>query len=374
MLKLLLGVLLLLAAFLVLFRAPNHWLWLTSVAITNFPYIPMLLSIGIIFWGYRSQQYQMVTMILGVISLVIYALPIVNAYKMNQRLAKNLQAAFPKDVTIAQTPFSFFNMFRKNETVQYTTLQYAAYPDKKLMLDFYANHQNKKAPLVIVIHGGSWQTGDSKQLPELNSYLANRGYNVAAINYRLAPDYKAPAPVEDTKAVIDFFTQHAAQYNIDTNNIILIGRSAGAQIALCTAYVLQLPNIKGVVSYYGPADMVWGAQIKVSKKVLDTETIYNNYFGGQYNEVPQKFVESSATAQATTKAPPTLIIHGAIDPLVSYQHAERLQVVLNKLNIPNYFVALPFATHGCDYSLNGPDGQICTYAVLHFLNAVVINK
>ena len=91
------------------------------------------------------------------------------------------------------------------------------------------------APLVIVVHGGSWESGDNKQLPELNSYLAHKGFNVAAITYRLAPQYKSPAPSEDVHDAIQYFIQHAARYKIDTNNIVLLGRSAGGQIVLSAA-------------------------------------------------------------------------------------------------------------------------------------------
>ena len=207
-------------------------------------------------------------------------------------------------------------------------------------------------------------------MPELNSYLAKKGFNVASINYRLAPAYKAPVPVEDTKDAIKYFIENAEELNIDTNKIVLLGRSAGAQIALNAAYDFHLPNIKGVVSYYGPADMVWGGQIKVSKLVLNTDLIYDNYFGGNYKQVPNKFVESSALESADETSPPTLLIHGNTDPLVSFNHAVHLQKKLNQLKVPNYFLQLPFATHGCDYSLKGPAGQVCTYAVERFIKSV----
>ena len=150
----------------------------------------------------------------------------------------------------------------------------------------------------------------------------------------------------------------------------MIGRSAGGQIALCAAYMLHLPNIKGVVNYYGPADMVWGGQVKVNSAVLNTNKIYDEYFGGQYEQVPDKFRESSAVANANSLSPPTLMIHGTIDPLVSIHHEERLQKKLDSLGVKNYFLRLPFATHGCDYSLKGPAGQVSRYAVLRFLNSV----
>ncbi len=371
MIKLFISILFVLIAMLVLCKAPTNLTWKVAVALTNFPYVPMLLAAILFYFGVKATSYHWPIMISSLVAFIIFSLPIIAGYRVGNDMAKNISNIFAKKNTSnLPTAFSFFNMFRGNVREPFKIVTYKIVDTTNLTSDFYAAKNNKPSPLIITIHGGSWQSGDSKQLPELNSYLAAKGYNVAAINYRLAPTYKAPAPVEDTKAVIDFFTKHAAEYNIDINNIILLGRSAGAQIALCAAYTLQYKNIKGVVSYYGPADMVWGAQVRVSKKVLNTNKIYDDYFGGQYEQVPEKFIESSAVHQAKTNATPTLIIHGTIDPLVSYTHALHLQKKLNELQVPNYFLSIPFATHGCDYNLNGPAGQLCTYAVMEFLQSV----
>src|SRR5205085_8958681 len=91
-----------------------------------------------------------------------------------------------------------------------------------------------------------------------NTELVEAGYNVASINYRLAPAYTYPAPIEDLQAVLAYLRSHATELSIDTNKLILLGRSAGGQIVLSAAYTLRDRAIKGVISFYGPADMVWG--------------------------------------------------------------------------------------------------------------------
>ena len=371
MLKLIFALVLLLISLLVLFPAPANFLWLVAVAVTNFPYVLILLA-GISFYiGICTTKYHWPIMLISLAAFIIYTLPIVAAYRQKKDVPLVMKNIFPvKDENSLPTVFSFLKMFYANVNVPYKTFSYKKVDGKDLTADFYSSSLKIKSPLVIVIHGGSWQGGDSQQLPELNSYLAEKGFNVVSINYRLAPSYKAPAPVEDTRDVINYFLQHAEELNIDSNNIVLLGRSAGAQIALNAAYDFKLPNIKGVVSYYGPADMVWGGQIKVSKLVLNTDLIYGNYFGGTYKQVPQKFIESSALVSADKLSPSTLLIHGNIDPLVFYLHAVHLQKKLNELKVPNYFLELPFATHGCDYSLKGPAGQVCTYAVERFIKSV----
>jgi acetyl esterase/lipase len=371
MIKLFFALLLLLASLLIIFPAPNGFLWKVAVGFTNFPYMPMLLALVLFFIGIKSAKFAIPISVISSIAFIIFSLPIIEAIKKKINIA-DIQKIFPvKDKSTLPNVFSFTKMFGSNVKMNFTTITYKSIGSKNLSLDFYATTNNKPSPLVIVIHGGSWQSGDNKQLPELNSYLAAKGYNVAAINYRHAPAYKAPAPVEDTRDAINFFIANAAKYNIDTNNIVLLGRSAGAQVALCAAYNFHMPNIKGVISYYGPADMVWAGQLPSNAGVLDNNEIYNNYLGGLYKDVPEKFKEISAVQQADSLSPPTFMIHGKIDPLVFHIHPEHLQKRLNELKVPNYYLEFNYATHGCDYSIKSPAGQVCTYAVELFLQSVI---
>ncbi|MEJ7589425.1 MAG: alpha/beta hydrolase [Ferruginibacter sp.] len=217
------------------------------------------------------------------------------------------------------------------------------------------------------MHGGSWAGGDSRQLPELNSELAKAGYSIATINYRLAPKYKYPAPVEDVKTVLSYLRHHAYSLRIDTSSFVLLGRSAGGQIVISAAYTLNDPTIKGVISFYGPLDMVWGYANPTNPLVLNSRKVMADYLGGTYSQVPQQYVNSSGTETATPKAIPTLLIHGENDPLVSYLHGVRLGKKLDSLGVKHYDIYLPWATHGFDWTLNGPGGQLSTWCVMRFL-------
>jgi acetyl esterase/lipase len=331
-----------------------------------------LLALVLLFVGVKSSKFGIPISVISIISFIVFSLPIIEALKKKSDLVELKKIFLVKDESSLPPVFSFTKMFGSNEKVDHEKITYKSIGAKDLTLDFYKSQLKLNfSPLIIVIHGGSWQSGDNKQLPELNSYLAAKGYNVAAINYRLASAYKAPAPVEDTKDAIQFLISHAAEYNIDTNNIILLGRSAGAQVALCAAYNFHMPNIKGVVSYYGPADMVWAGQLPANAGVLDNNEIYNNYLGGLYKDVPEKFKEVSAVQQADSSSPPTLMIHGKIDPLVFHIHPEHLQKRLNELKVLNYYLEFNYATHGCDYSIKSPAGQVGTYAIMRFLQSVI---
>ena len=219
------------------------------------------------------------------------------------------------------------------------------------------------------MHGGSWAGGDSQQLPELNSELAKAGYQVASINYRLAPQHLFPAPIEDLQASLSFLRSNATELQIDTGNFVLLGRSAGGQIVLTAAYTLKDPAIKGVISFYGPADMVWGYKNPTNPLVLNSGKVMADYLGGSYEKVPAQYVNSSATETWQIHPVPTLLIHGKHDPLVSHIHAERLSRKLTGIN--HYELYLPWATHGFDWTLNGPGGQLSTFAVMQFLHAVI---
>ncbi|MEJ7609874.1 MAG: alpha/beta hydrolase, partial [Ferruginibacter sp.] len=318
MIKLIFSLVLLMLSMLVLFRAPTNFFWLVAVALTNFPYIPMLLTGFSFYLGDRAERFHWPILAISSIAFIIFSLPIISGYRQTVTVPTAMNKIFPvNNEDELPVVFSLFKMFTPNATMAFQSFVYKRAGGKDLLADFYPAKIKTPASLVIVVHGGSWESGDNKQLPELNSYLASKGFNVAAITYRLAPGYKAPAPAEDVEDAIRFFMEHAAQFKVDTNNIILLGRSAGGQIVLSAAYTLHLPNIKGVINYYGPADMEWGGQVKVNSLVLNTDKIYRSYFGGLYGEVPEKFRESSALVHADRTSPPTLMIHGTIDPLVS---------------------------------------------------------
>jgi acetyl esterase/lipase len=371
--RLIIAVILCLLSLLTVFKAPTNFFWKVAVAVTEFPWIPLLVSFVFLIFCFKVTAYKIPTLIITGLAFVFYSLPVIEAYIRGNNLPQEMSAVFPskENRNELKQPFSFFTQFTGVgvKQIEPSILTYKTLSERKLNIDFYSGGKTK-APCVIIIHGGSWSSGDSKQLPDLNSYLANRGYHVAAINYRLAPKYKFPAPIEDTKEAIEYLTQHAEELNIDTNNFVLLGRSAGAQIALLAAYTFHDSKIKGVVSFYGPADMAWGATIKTNKLVLDVDKVFSEYLGGLINEVPEVYEESTARNFVAQKSTPTLLIHGPNDGLVSYYHSVRLSETLKKKNVPYYFLNLPWATHGCDYNINGPSGQLSTYTVERFINSV----
>ncbi len=261
MLRLCVLLLLFLPSLLCVYPAPALFCWYIAIMVTEFPWIFIAATLLFLTWGFGLKGYNLAGTIVGICALVLFLRPIIGANIISQRLDENLQQALGKyDIKNPNTSFNVTKMVTGIGAKQlpYQTMTYTNDGTLPLTLDYYAAQRSGNRPCVIVVHGGSWQGGTSQQLPELNSYLAKAGYNVATINYRLAPDFKSPAQVEDLHTALNYLKNNAQRLNIDTNNLVLLGRSAGGQIVLEGAYTFNDPDIKGVISYYGPADMIWG--------------------------------------------------------------------------------------------------------------------
>ena len=356
-------------------QAFTYHLWYVAIMVTEFPWIFILIELLLLVGGFAPQRFQTMGNVIAIVSIALFASPIIRAYTVSQHLPEELVHAFGGTARndLPKSPFQMSRMLTgiMAKTVSSQTLVYSNHPDGlALALDFYPAQVKGLRPCVIVVHGGSWAGGDNKQLPELNSHLALKGYHVAAINYRLAPKYKSPAPVADIYAALHYLKTHAADLRIDTQHFVLLGRSAGAQLVLVAAYAQQDPDIKGVINFYGPADMVWGYAQPANKWVFDSKKVMEDFLNGTYAQVPAQYAASSAVELVSPHTPPTLMIHGQNDVLVAYEHELRLGKKLQANGIPHYLLTLPWATHGCDYTLNGPSGQLSTYAVDYFLSQV----
>lgn len=392
MLRLITILCLLLISLLAVFRAPAYPLWLLSVIVQSYPWIFAAAVLLLLVTGGYNGKFGLINAMASALALVLYLSPVIRAYTTARGLGPKLELAFrviqlhgdstdadainkgKAEMTAAQkaSPFQWQRMFTGMgaAAVPSRTLTYGSADGVNLTLDLYPARQPGPRPCVIVIHGGSWAGGDSKQLPELNRRLAQDGYTVAAIDYRLAPRYHNPVPVEDVHTALNYLRSHATELSIDSNTFVLLGRSAGAQIALLAAYTLQDPAIKGVIDFYGPADMVWGYSAPSNPLVMDSRKVMADYLGGPYPAVPQNYLNSSPIAFVTRQSVPTLMIHGQQDPLVAYEHSTRLNRKLADSGVKHFLLTLPWATHGFDYTLNGPGGQLSTYSVEEFLEII----
>ena len=126
-------------------------------------------------------------------------------------------------------------------------------------LDLYRTKNPKKQkPLIVFVHGGSWQHGNKRDYLFIGETFAREGFDVAVINYQLAPENIFPAFVDDLAQAIHYLNQNKAKLNISTDNMILMGHSAGAFNVMSVVYSAQSQNfkykdqIKAIVGLAGP--------------------------------------------------------------------------------------------------------------------------
>jgi len=207
-------------------------------------------------------------------------------------------------------------------------------------------------------------------LAPLNRYLAARGFGVAAISYRLAPDHPHPAASEDVSAAIAYLKTNAGKFGIDPSRMVLIGRSAGGQLALLEAYRGNDPAIRGVVGFYAPSDQKYGYDHPSKPRVFDSRGILEGFLGGTPATVPEAYASSSPINYVGSHTIPTLLIHGTRDELVFPAQSQRLAERLAAAGRQHLYLEIPWGRHGCDFNFSGPCGQMSTYAIERFLAAV----
>lgn len=109
------------------------------------------------------------------------------------------------------------------------------------ILDVYRPRKasGKKLPVIVSVHGGGWVYGDKEVYQYYCMSLAQHGFAVVNYTYRLAPEFKFPASIEDANMVFGWVIDHAEEYGFDVDNIFAVGDSAGAHqlglyAAICT--------------------------------------------------------------------------------------------------------------------------------------------
>jgi acetyl esterase/lipase len=344
------------------FPVPSKETWYVGIAVPEFPWIFMLASLAMFLWSCYSKKLRVVCMVLSAVTFIIFTSPIARAYNVGSNFDEKLSSTFGVKTSDLKAfhqpkPFSFVQMFTGNGTrkIPFTTYHYAMHTGVDLTLNFTPSAVPGVRPCLIVVHGGSWKRGDNQ---------------VATINYRLAPKFHSPAPQEDLHAAFAWLRTHATELKIDTNNFVLTGRSAGAQIVLTMAYTGNEHGVKGVAAFYGPTDMLWSYKYPDNPLIMDSRAVERDFLGGSPTEVYQKYVAESAMFHVNPQTVPTMLLHGMNDAHVWYQQSERLEKILNDNKVKNMVVLFPWATHGCEYNLNGPAGQLSIYAVERFFYAL----
>jgi acetyl esterase/lipase len=256
-------------------------------------------------------------------------------------------------------------------------IPYADPSQPRQVLDVYSPPGAKNLPVVFWIHGGGWQTGDKKDVQLKPQAFTEKGFVFVSTNYRLLPDVDMGTLIRDVAKAVRWTHEHIAEYGGDPKRLLVMGHSAGAQLAalICIddrylkAEGVPLSAIKGCVPVDGDTFDV-PAIIEVAETRWRTHGLPPAKFSHRekFGNDPAKHKDFSAvTHVAKDKGiPPFLVLHVAGHPDVTAQ-AQRLGNVLKGAGIPVTVFGARETTHSkINADLGKPDDP-ATKALFEFL-------
>ncbi len=246
-------------------------------------------------------------------------------------------------------------------------IRFATAGGVELTLDVYQPPAAGVHPAVVQVYGGAWQRGSPHDDGRFAAHLASLGSVVFAIDYRHAPQWKWPAQMADLRAALEWIRAHGADYRVDVSRVAMIGRSAGAQLALMAAYDSPAMPIKAVVNLYGPTDLEDGYRRPPRPDPFDVRAIEEALLGGSPDQVPHQYRDASPITHVTAASPPTLSIYGSRDHIVHPRYGTMLHERLRRAGVKSVLLEIPWAEHAFDAIANGPSAQIALYYIERFL-------
>lgn len=248
-------------------------------------------------------------------------------------------------------------------------------------LDVTTPPNAKNLPVVVWIHGGGWQTGDKSAMGSKPQGFLPKGFVVVSVNYRLLPKVEMLDIFHDVAKSIGWVHAHIAEHGGDPDHLLVMGHSAGAQLAalMCIderylkAEGVSLTSIKGCVpvdgdTYDVPAIIETAETRRRAHGQPPPKYGHREKFGND----PAKHRDYSAvTHVAKGKGiPPFLILHVADHPDNSAQ-AQRLAAVLTEAGIPAKLFGAKDTNHTKLNDHLGEDGDPATKEVFAFLDGVL---
>jgi acetyl esterase/lipase len=224
--------------------------------------------------------------------------------------------------------------------------------------------------IVIQIYGGAWQRGEPASDGQFATWLAAHNYVVFAVDYRHAPAWKWPAQINDVDSALVWVAHHAAEFGGDASRVVLIGRSAGAHLATMAAWRTQPIPVRGVVSFYGPADLATSYQTPPRPDPIHTRAVEEALLGGPLDAMPERYADASTITfvrRATSPLPPSLLIYGARDHIVEAKYGAAITDALRASHTPVAYLEIPWAEHAFDAVFNGPSSQLSLYYIERFI-------
>lgn len=236
------------------------------------------------------------------------------------------------------------------DVIAFKDIPYGKFGDWNLLDLYIPKDAAQKLPVIISIHGGAFVYGQKETYKFYLMSLAQRGFACVNFNYRLAPEYKFPAALEDTDAVVHWVMDNADKYNLDTENIFMVGDSAGANYA--ALYSIYCVNPEYARKVQDAAKSWYGKQARINPPLAfkpravalncglyDVTNDCDNHadimvdlFGEHLEECCEYL---NVMDYLTADFPPAFVMTGEYDFLkLQNRHIAK---ALSKLNLPHVF-------------------------------------
>src|SRR6266850_4396471 len=245
---------------------------------------------------------------------------------------------------------------------------------KDLQADVFRPPDDTVRPVVVFIHGGALMMGDRKLNPKAGSLLEallKGGYAVVSIDYRLAPEVKLPAIIEDVRDACAWVRRRGPElFRIDPRQMFVMGQSAGGYLTQMTGFCVQ-PRPRALVSFWGYGDIAsewysrpdpfYRQQPLVTKEEAEKPGSGKLYLycrqqglwpkvltGHDPDSEPRAFDPFCPVRNVTKDYPPTMLIHGTKDTDVPYSLSVQMDKELTAKAVAHQFLTIPDGGHGFD--------------------------
>jgi acetyl esterase/lipase len=252
----------------------------------------------------------------------------------------------------------------------------------EIRADVYGASEGAAKPALLWIHGGALILGNRKgSMRPFAMDLRDQGYVIVSIDYRLAPETKLPAIIEDVQDAWKWIHEQARRFGIDRDRIATGGASAGGYLTQMAGFCLN-PRPRALVSYFGYGDLVgpWYSQpdefyrkqpLVTKEQALATvgtapvsDPPQGNQRGtfylycrqnglwpvevtGHDPKTEDKWFDAYCPIRnVTAKYPPTMLIHGTADTDVPYSLSKDMDAKLSKAGAEHDFITIEGAGHG----------------------------
>lgn len=225
------------------------------------------------------------------------------------------------------------------------------YAQKKggdLTFDLIRPDSDAVLPLVVMIHGGGWISGEKESYWDEAEWLAKEGFACACISYRLAPLFPFPAAVADVQDFIAYARSKADEWKIRSDQICTMGNSAGGHLALMAGFCREnmetgeaVQGANAVVDICGIADL----RIPADSHFGIANSFLEQFMDGPHSGNEEKWEAASPMVHASPLSPRTLILHGDQDDVVPVELSRSLDLALRDMGVPCEYRELPGEGH-----------------------------